>query len=76
MSAGDAITSGGDGAIWFTEAESNKLARVTSDGALTEFAVPDAVGTPTGVTSAPDGSLWFLEQNHGLMLVHAVLSRP
>lgn len=76
VTAGDAITSGGDGAIWFTEAASNKLARLTPSGSLTEFAVPDAFGTPTGVTSAPDGSLWFLEQNRGLTLVHAVLSPP
>jgi streptogramin lyase len=76
VTAGDAIASGGDGAIWFTEAASNKLARITPSGTLTEFAVPDAVGTPTGVTSAPDGSLWFLEQDRGLTLVHAVLSPP
>ena len=56
------ITSGPDGALWFTEGAANKIGRITTAGVLTEFAVQ---GNPSGITSGPDGALWFTEPNAG-----------
>src|SRR5260370_36842289 len=36
------ITPGPDGALWFTEALSNKIGRITPAGAITEFPLPTA----------------------------------
>ncbi|MDQ5858566.1 MAG: hypothetical protein M3542_09880 [Acidobacteriota bacterium] len=54
----NAITSGPDGALWFTETNVRKIGRITTAGVVTEFPVP---GTPLGITSGPDGALWFTE---------------
>jgi virginiamycin B lyase len=51
----------GDGNLWFTEADGNKIGRITPTGTITEFPVPTAVGYPTGITAGPDGNLWFVE---------------
>src|SRR5438093_387131 len=50
------ITLGPDGKIWFTEAVGGKIGRITTSGAVTEFA--DG-GDPLGITAGPDGNLWF-----------------
>ncbi len=34
------ITTGPDGALWFTEAQTNKIGRVTTSGTTTEFTIP------------------------------------
>jgi streptogramin lyase len=52
----NAITNGPDGALWFTETNANKIGRITTTGALTEFPV---TGNPFGITSGPDGALWY-----------------
>ena len=57
----EGITSGPDGALWFTELGSNKIGRVSTSGAFTEFTIPSANSAPTGITSGPDGALWFTE---------------
>jgi len=63
-SAGAAsITSGPDGALWFTENLANKIGRVTTAGAFTEYNVPTANASPTSIIAGPDGALWFVE--HG-----------
>ena len=59
--AGDGITVGSDGNIWFTEA--SRLAYVTPGGVVTEFTTPGEFSNfrfLTGITSGPDGALWFL----------------
>jgi len=38
------ITVGGDGALWFTEAVSGKLGRITTAGKITEYTIPNAGG--------------------------------
>src|SRR5690242_4839172 len=42
------ISTGPDGAVWFTEADGNYLGRITSNGHISEFSVPtpypDALG--------------------------------
>jgi streptogramin lyase len=67
-----AITSGPDGALWFSGVP-GEVGRITTAGAVTEFAVPDIpppAGSPAGtastqatlsaITTGPDGALWFL----------------
>jgi len=48
----DQITAGPDGALWFTEARGNKIGRITTEGAITEFALPGPNSGPTGVVEA------------------------
>src|SRR5690348_268671 len=50
------ITLGPDGNLWFGEYTAAKVARITPDGRITEFA---GVGDPWGIVSGPDGNLWF-----------------
>jgi len=56
-----AITSGPDGALWFTEFFTNQIGRVTTQGAFTEFPIRTAASGPTGITTGTDGALWFIE---------------
>jgi streptogramin lyase len=65
------IVAGPDGALWFAGV-SGEIGRITTSGAVTEFAVPDApppdgspegtpgtAVTPTSITVGPDGALWI-----------------
>jgi hypothetical protein len=52
------ITAGPDGALWFSELRANKIGRLTTGGAYTEYPAP---GGPVGITTGPDGALWFVE---------------
>jgi streptogramin lyase len=54
-------TAGPDGNLWFTESSSNRIARITTIGVVTEFSVPTASSDPRGIASGPDGNLWFAE---------------
>ena len=57
------ITTGPDGNLWFTYRRSGTLgvARMTTDGAVTEFAIAaDRLSVPSGsVAAGPDGNLWI-----------------
>ncbi len=53
------ITPGSDGNVWFTEAGTNAIGRITTAGVITEFPVP---APPVGLTAGPDGNLWFTER--------------
>lgn len=57
-----AIVNGPDGNLWFTEFGTDKIARMTTAGVITEWALPGA-GTegPMGMTNGPDGGVWFTE---------------
>jgi virginiamycin B lyase len=55
------ITTGPDGALWFTDEGGNAVGRVTVDGQLTEFALPHRGSFPNAITTGPDGNLWFTE---------------
>jgi virginiamycin B lyase len=56
------ITSGPDGALWFTENATNQIGRITSAGVMTnEFAIPTSGSDPDGIVAGPDGALWFTE---------------
>jgi virginiamycin B lyase len=56
------ITTGSDGALWFTEVAGNKVGRMTTGGSFTEFPLPNSGSGPEEITSGPDGALWFTEQ--------------
>ena len=55
------ITSGPDGALWFTERSGNRIGRITTDGAITEYSGLTPGSGPTGIVTGPDGALWFTE---------------
>ncbi len=57
------ITTGPDGALWFTEYGVNQIGRVTTAGVMTEFPIPTAGSHPWGITTGPDGALWFTENS-------------
>ena len=56
------ITSGPDGAIWFTELLSNNIGRISSSGSITEYPIPTSDSRPYDITSGPDNALWFTEK--------------
>jgi streptogramin lyase len=62
-----AITVGPDGALWFTEggplSGAGKIGRITTDGTLSEFALPDPQAATVAITVGPDGTLWFTQDN-------------
>src|SRR4051795_4617921 len=59
------LTTGPDGALWFTERRGEAIGRVTTTGTVTEFPVPtstdDPLPDPQGIAAGPDGALWFTE---------------
>jgi streptogramin lyase len=54
------ITTGSDGALWFTNTCSNKIGRITTSGFVTEYPIPLG-DDPHGITAGPDGALWFVD---------------
>lgn len=52
------ITSGPDGALWFTEKGTWKIGRMTTNGVFTEYPTP---AQPEDIIAGPDGALWFTE---------------
>lgn len=59
------VTPGPDGNVWFTEtqANTNKVGKITPAGDITEYTIPTATAHPAGITAGPDGALWFVESN-------------
>jgi virginiamycin B lyase len=64
----EGIVEGPDGALWFTETGAYKIGRITTEGAINEYAVPPLIGGnvvgPQGIAEGPfiSGSLpavWF-----------------
>jgi uncharacterized repeat protein (TIGR01451 family) len=55
------ITTGPDGALWFAQSDGNAIARISTSGTPTSFALPPFPGgrTPDAITTGPDGALWF-----------------
>src|SRR5665213_4546154 len=51
------ITAGPDGNVWITEFFGNKVAKVTSSGAVTEYTVPTIGSEPLSITTGSDGNL-------------------
>jgi streptogramin lyase len=51
------ISSGPDGNVWFANATSKKIGKITSGGTVTEYGAGE--NKPESITSGPDGNLWF-----------------
>src|ERR1700722_955905 len=59
----ESIALGPDGALWFTETAGNKIGRITTAGAVTEYPVGGTyqTGSPWAIIVGPDGAMWFTE---------------
>jgi virginiamycin B lyase len=55
------ITAGPDGALWFAEISGQKIGRMTTTGAFTEFSIPTPNSGAFNIAQGPDGALWFTE---------------
>ncbi len=55
------ITTGPDGALWFTESRQyvGAIGRVTTEGVVTEYLLPGPSIYLGGICSGPDGAVWF-----------------
>jgi len=60
-SAPTGITAGPDGAMWVTLTDASAIARVTAEGEITVWPLPDRRGKPPAIIAAGDGALWFSE---------------
>lgn len=72
-----AVIEGYDGAIWFTEYQSEKIGRMTPNGVITnEYATPKM--NPVNMVKGPDGALWFTDQRKhgkiGRITMHGVVT--
>src|SRR5215469_4257948 len=54
------LTSAG-GNIWFAEADTGAIGRVTPQGVVTEYGIPGSGTTALFVAGGPDGNLWFTD---------------
>ncbi len=52
------ITTGPDGALWYTNAGDWSIGRITTAGTCNRFTDP-SIRWPEGIVSGPDGALWF-----------------
>jgi virginiamycin B lyase len=59
------ITSGPDGALWFTDYDTHEIGRITTSGQITEFPTPSVPPSAAeqSIASGPDGALWFTQLN-------------
>jgi virginiamycin B lyase len=55
------VVAGPDGALWATVFTADRIARITTGGAVTEFPIPG--DGPLEITLGPDGALWFTQFN-------------
>lgn len=54
------LTAGPDGALWFSEAQTNKIGRITPSGKIVEFSVT-AGSDPGNIVTGPDKNIWYTE---------------
>jgi virginiamycin B lyase len=65
------ITSGSDGGLWFTVADTQHpqtgaIGRIDGAGHLALYQLSTALAAPAVITPGPDGALWFTEQGLGM----------
>lgn len=60
-SSPSSITTGPDGALWFTEWGKDKIGRITVAGKVTTWKLDTPEAGPTSIVAGPDGNLWFTE---------------
>jgi virginiamycin B lyase len=58
-----AMTTGPDGAMWFTYTIRNEVGRITTEGAASFFSGPDA---ESYIAAGPDGALWLSTPNNAI----------
>lgn len=58
------IVAGPDGRMWVCEQGGNAIDAVSTNGAVTSYAIPTAAAKPFGITVAA-GKLWFTESGSG-----------
>src|SRR5262249_3186669 len=51
--------------LWFTE-DAGRIGRITTSGAITEFAIPTSQSATVGIVAGLDGALWFTETSNQL----------
>jgi streptogramin lyase len=49
--------------MWFTEANTNRVARIDRHGNIKEVDVPTPNGFPQSLRSRANGSIYFVERN-------------
>jgi hypothetical protein len=54
----EGIAAGPDGALWFANAGSNSIGRITTAGAVTKYTDP-TISSPIDIAADSDGALWF-----------------
>lgn len=60
---GRRIVNGPDGNLWITQGgATNAIARMTTAGTITEFALSTADAQPLGIARGNDGAIWFTEE--------------
>ena len=60
------IALGPDHNMWFTMPQDHRIGRITPDGKIATFAMPDqgdGTGSPSNIALGPDGAMWFTEFN-------------
>ena len=57
------ITTGPDGALWFTQVHAGRIGRATTGGAVRAHQLDPATSGPSLLTTGPDGALWLLTAN-------------
>src|SRR5262245_18862486 len=57
------IAAGPDGTIWYTDALTPKIYRITLDGTSTSFPAEMSGDVLYGIRPGPDGNMWFLDLN-------------
>jgi virginiamycin B lyase len=62
--APEGIEIGPDGGVWFTESKVDRVARIDSNGWVTEVDLP-AGSKPAGIASGPRDLLWVAERGSG-----------
>src|SRR5690348_7482006 len=55
------ITTGPDGAVWFTASWSDRIGRIDSTGDITTFGAAN-VDLPYDIVTGADGNLWFTSE--------------
>jgi sugar lactone lactonase YvrE len=55
------IANGGDNNLWIAEAGTNEIARMTTNGVVTQFHIPTPNSRPQEIVLGNDGNLWFTE---------------
>lgn len=55
------IATGADGRLWIVESGINKIARMTTNGVLTQYSIPTPHADARNIALASDKKLWFTE---------------